>query len=359
MTIVGVAGCTGLVFTGFGLRDAISTIVGKQYEEIRTYDMEVDLKENAPVADRNTLNDYLSGNTKGSILIRQQSVDVLNSGKVKSVYLVTPESKDALGGYINLRERVGGEKLTLDDNSVIITEKLASLYSLKTGDSLKIRNADGVESTVKIGGISENYLFHYVFMSPSLYEKLYGEKVTANQMLCKLNEKTASFEDTVSKKLMKMNAVSSVMVTTNLKDNFQKMIRALRYVVLVLILSAAALAFVVLFSLTSINIDERNRELATIKVLGFYNGELAAYIYRENMVLTVLSSLIGLGLGIFMQRFVITTSEVDLVMFSRDILWHTYLYAAGLTIVFAALVNAIMYGRFKKIDMVSSLKSIE
>jgi putative ABC transport system permease protein len=134
---------------------------------------------------------------------------------------------------------------------------------------------------------------------------------------------------------------------------------ALRYVVLVLILSAAALAFVVLFSLTSINIDERNRELATIKVLGFYNSELASYIYRENMILTVLSSLIGIVLGIFMQRYVILTAEVDLVMFSRDILWQTYLYSAGLTIVFAAFVNAIMFTRFKKIDMVSSLKSIE
>jgi putative ABC transport system permease protein len=180
-----------------------------------------------------------------------------------------------------------------------------------------------------------------------------------NQLLCKLPVKTSAYENTVSKGLMKIGAVSSVAFTTNLRSNFQKMIGALRYVVLVLILSAAALAFVVLFSLTSINIDERNRELATIKVLGFFNGELASYIYRENIVLTVISSIIGLGLGIIMERYVILTAEVDLVMFSRDILWTTYVYSAGLTLAFAAFVNLIMLRRFKKIDMVSSLKSVE
>ena len=359
MTIVGVAGCTALIFTGFGLRDSISTIVGKQYDQIRIYDMEVDVNENAPSVDMASLNNFLSSNVTSSISLRQQSVDVLKGSQVKSAYLVVPKDDNTLKGYINLRQRVGARPLALQNDTVIISEKLASVYSFKVGDSIDIRDSDGTARSVKVGGICENYLFHYVYMSPTLYEKLFGKPFVANQLLCKLADKSKPAEDTISKDLMKKATVSSVAFTTNLKDNFQKMIVALRYVVLVLILSAAALAFVVLFSLTSINIDERNRELATIKVLGFYNSELAGYIYRENMILTVLSSLIGIVLGIFMQRYVILTAEVDLVMFSRDILWQTYLYSAGLTIVFAAFVNAIMYTRFKKIDMVSSLKSIE
>jgi putative ABC transport system permease protein len=196
-------------------------------------------------------------------------------------------------------------------------------------------------------------------MSPSLYSKLYGEDVAANQLLCKLSDKSKSTEDSLSAKLMNQPGVSSVSFTTGLKDTFSKMIVALRYVVLVLIASAAALAFVVLFSLTSINIDERRRELATIKVLGFFNSELAAYTYRENILLTLFGTVFGLILGVVLERFVINTSEVEMVMFSRDLLWQSYVYSAGFTFIFAAIVNLIMLPHLKKIDMVSSLKSVE
>ena len=359
MTLFGVAGCTALIFTGFGLRDAISTIVARQYGSIRQYDMEVETKNNVSGNDLKQIDGLLRRYIAGSIMVNQQSVDAIKGSSVKSVYLVVPKSSDSLRGYIDLRQRVGGSPLKLDDDSVIVTEKLAATYSLRKGDNLKLRDSSGRQYSVRVGGIAENYLFHYVYMSPGLYQKIYGGPADYNQMLCKLNKGSISSENEISQDLMKLGGVNSVNVTTHLKDNFQKMIGALKYVVLVLIFSAAALAFVVLFSLTSINIDERGRELATIKVLGFYNGELAAYIYRENIVLTLLSSILGLGLGLILERYVVVTAEVDLVMFSRQVLPVTYLYSAGLTILFAVFVNAIMYFRFRHIDMVSSLKSME
>ena len=356
MTIVGVAGCTALVFTGFGLKDAIMPIVDLQYGRIRTYSLEISLKDGAAAKDVSTLGNYISTTLSGSLRLRQQSVDAVSGGTDKSVYLVVPEN-GSLKGYINLSERVGGKELALGDDSVVVTEKLAKLLNLKAGGRIDLRGSDGAVHSVKISGIAENYIFHYVYMSPKLYRSLFNEDAAANVVLCKTGSGISASD--AAKVLMKYPAVSSVTVIGKSKENFGKMIVALNFVVIVLIISAALLAFVVLLSLTSINIDERRRELATIKVLGFYDRELSRYVYRENVVLTLISSVLGIVLGIFLQKFVITTAEVDIVMFSRAVSLKTYLFSAGLTLLFALLANVFMYRRIVSTDMVSSLKSGE
>ena len=361
MTVIGVAGCTALVLTGFGLQDAITAIVSWQYDQIRTYDMEIDLKENISSEELSKIQNILDTdkNVTGSICVLQQAVDASNAGKTQSAYIVIPQDGSDLDNFIHLRERVGHKSLKLDDNSVIITEKLSTLLKLKAGDKITLRNSDGIEKKVKISGIAENYLFHYVYISPALYNKLYGKKPEINQILATISDKSKASEDSLSQTIIKQDGVSSVYFTTENKTNFQKMIKAVHSVVIILIISAAVLAFVVLFSLTSINIDERRRELAAIKVLGFYDNELAAYIYRENIILTIIGIAFGLLLGVVMERYVTISCEIDLVMFGRQINWYSFVYSAALTAAFAFFVNVIMYRRIKQVDMVTSLKSME
>ena len=359
MTIAGVAGCTALLLTGFGLRDAISDIVGNQYGEIRTYDMQVDLKDNDSSADTQAVVSLLDGKGIRSLAVRQESADAVRGSRDKSVYLVVAQDTAALPDFIHLRTRIGRRPLAPTDSSVIVTEKLATLLGLKAGDTLRLRSNDGVQADVKVGGIAENYVFHYVYMTSGLYAKIFGKAPVSNQLLATLPDASRSAQDSLANELMNRPAVGGVDFISTLRGNFQKMITALRYVVFVLIFSAAALALVVLVSLTSINIDERERELATLRVLGFYPMEMGLYIYRENTVLTLLGTGIGLVLGIFMERFVVVTAEVDLVMFGRAILWQSYLWSALLTVGFAVFVNAVMFGRFRRIDMVTSLKSTE
>lgn len=361
MTVIGVAGCTALVLTGFGLQNAISAIVSWQYDQIRTYDVQVDLNENLSEKEFGNLTSMIDSNNNisGNIEIHQQAVDVTYGKTTKSAYLSVPKDGSDFDGYINLRQRKDHKQLKLDDNTVIISEKLSTLLNVKTGSQLKLRDTGGVEKTVTVGGITENYLYHYVYMSPSLYKELFGEQPQTNQFLCSIKDKSDSAENTLSNTLIKQSGVSSVSFTTNLKSTFQKMISAVNFVVVILIVSAALLAFVVLLSLTGINIEERRRELATIKVLGFYDNELSAYVYRENTVLTIIGIILGLLLGIVMERYVTITCEIDMVMFGREIKPLSYVYSAALTALFAILVNLFMFKRIRNIDMVSSLKSME
>lgn len=360
MTVVGVAGCTALMFTGFGLRDSITTIVAKQYDTIHQYDLKIDLKKDATDDERTSLyelTDKSSAITSYAELM-QLPVDATSDGRTKSAYLIVPESLDNFDEFIKLQERKTRKALELTDDGAVITEKLAGLLRLKEGDTLTLRDSDGRETGIKISGIAENYLFHYIYMTPSYYSEVFGLEPHTNQIVCHLDN-TAANEDNLSESFLNEAAVSTVTFTSVLKSNFEKMVVALNYVVLVLIVSAAALVYVVLFSLTTINLEERSRELATIKVLGFYTNELAAYIYRENVVMTVLGSLLGLLLGVGLQRYVINTMEIDILMFSRDLRWQSYVYSSGLTLVFAFLVNLLMLWRIVRIDMISSLKSVE
>lgn len=358
MTVIGVAGCTGLMFTGFGLRDAVNAIVDKQFNEIRLYQLQVEVKDNATDAQLSALADKTKSlkGVKTVLPFRQQTVDALKNGKARSVYLTVPAKKEQIGSFITLRGRTDGKTYSLDDSSVVITEKLASLNGYHVGDQITLRNSDGAQQSVKISAIAENYVYNYAFMSPALYQKLFGAAPVYNELLVNAS---AGSEDSISKPLLQDKNVSFVVKTSAIKENFHKIVTAMDAVVVVLILSAAVLAFVVLYSLISINIDERGRELATLKVLGFYDRELAFYIYRENILLTVIGTAFGLLLGLVMEQFVVVTSEVDFVMFGRQVEPMSYVFSALLTLVFAAIVNAVMMVRFKQVDMVSSLKSNE
>jgi putative ABC transport system permease protein len=361
MTIIGVAGCTALMFTGFGIRDSITTIVGKQYDELRKYDLQIDYTQDPQPKDIKSLQNLLNKNTDivSSTGLHQATVDAMSGKESVSAFLVVPNEPSSLPDYVNLRNRQTQQPLTLSDNNVVITEKMADLIGVKQGDKITIRDSDVKEVVVTVGSISENYLYHYIYMTPSLYHSVFGTEPSVNQTLCHLKNPGNDANSYLSEDLLEQSAVSAVNFTTDSISIFEKMVEALRYVILVLIGSAAALVFVVLFSLTTINLEERGRELATIKVLGFFNRELAVYIYREIAVLTVFGTAIGLLLGVVLQRYIITTVEVDAVMFSRDLLWQSFAYSAALTFLFALLVDLIMLRHIAKIDMVSSLKSIE
>ncbi len=358
MTLVGVAGCTALMFTGFSIQDAISTVIPKQYDQIFVYDMQVGYSSGSDMEYMSTVDSVAAlPDVTAALLAYQTPVDATAEGVMKATSLVVTES--APDGFINLRKRSGGAQIALADDSVIISEKLANLLGAKVGDSIALRDSDSREATVRVGGINENYISHYVYMSKTLYENAFDREFQPNQGFYKLNDVDAATERTLSADIMDMKDVSSISFISDSQNSMQSMLDALNIVVLVLVVSAAALIFVVLFSLISINIEERNRELATIKVLGFYDNELSSYIYRESNILTIIGIIFGLLLGILLQRFILTTMESNFLMFSRDILWQSYVYSAGLTGAFALLVNLMMKRHFRRIDMISSLKSIE
>lgn len=359
MTVVGIAGCTALIFTGFGLRDSIQAIITLQYDEIQKYDMQVGLDEDISADDLETVDALLAAETGGHAYFLQESMDVMNDAGMKSATLLVPADMDRLGEFVDLRTRKGHKPLSLSGDGIVITEKLSMLLDIHTGDTVQLRNGDNQVIECRVAGITENYAMHYVYMSPALYNQLTGEQPAQNAVLCQLKDTTEEAENALSADLLAQEGVTSTSFNTSLRQNFSDMISSMDIVVVVLILSAAALAFVVLFSLTSINIDERRRELATLKVLGFYNGETAMYIYRENIVLTLMGIAVGLLAGTLLLLFVITTVEVDMVMFSRTVGWLNYLIAALMTAVFAVIVNLIMTRIIRKINMVESMKSVE
>lgn len=352
MTIIGVAGCTALMFAGFGLRDSITTIVDKQYSEIHLYNLELYYSETSNIDE--IIKNYSEISAYSPVF--SDTCEVTNGTKTTDAYITVPAKTDDFSSYIVLRNRLTKEDLSLD-NGVVITEKLASIYDLSVGDTMNIRDSEGDTAEVTISGIAENYLVHYIYISKAMYHDLFSKEAVSNSVLC--NTVVGTDDSLLAEKLLAEENIKSIMITDNSAKDFSKMTDALRYVVLVLIVSAAILVFVVLFSLNTINLEERKRELATIKVLGFYNRELAAYMIRENAVLTVFGTILGLGLGVILQRYIIVTMEVDMVMFSRDLLWSSFVFSAFLTLLFATAVNMMMLKPISKIDVVSSMKSIE
>lgn len=361
MTVFGIAGCTALIFTGFGLKDSIRKIVPIQYDQIQKYDMMLSIKEKADNANIDNLNTALGQNDNllSRLAYRQQTVDITANNQMKSAILIVPQDEQQFSQFITLRDRKSGQEMKLDDNGVVLSEKICRMMGIQKGDTIEIKDADNRVVQVTVENITENYVYHYIYMTPALYRQLYGKAPVTNAVLGQLRNTSEDSENALSAALLDTNAVSSVSFNTSIRSHFNDMIKALDIVVLVLIVSAAALAFIVLFSLTSINIDERKRELATLKVLGFYDRETAMYLYRENIILTILGIGAGLILGCFLLNFVLTTAEVDLVMFTRKTSWFVYFVSALLTIAFAAAINLVMNRVIKRIDMVESLKSVE
>ena len=378
MTAFGVAGCTALLLTGFGLNDSISAIINKQFNDggIAMYDAQLVLKDpvltdgsaEAPIITQLKENDGIQNAMLTYMKVLHGHSE--RSDEELEVNVLVPQNNAQLSDFVRLQNRQSGAQLTLPDDGVLITEKLASKTDTEVGDELIVTKSDGSEVRLKVAGITENYTFHYVYISQALYEQAFGEEAQFNYVMAQLkddikNEKPVADGQENNQKgqlateLMKMPEINAVVYTTQTIDTFNNVINALTLVVVVFIIAAAALAFVVLYNLSNININERVRELATIKVLGFYDKEVDAYIYRENVFLTVIGIALGLVMGIFLHRFVVSVAEVDVVMFGRTISWLSYVLGAAMTALFAVIVNWIMHFRLKKISMVESLKSVE
>ncbi len=355
MTVMGVAGCTALLLAGFTLKYSISAIVDRQYGDLFLYDMLTVLDDEADEEDRKAVPELLekSPDVSAYMSIMQDTTEIDTKEGVMEVYYFVPSDEKRLGEFITLRTRVGHEPITLDDSGVVINEKLSKQLGASVGDEITFENAS---AAVKISAITENYTFNYIYFTPALYKSLFGEY---NNNMFIINTADGCDRDRLSAALLENDSVLGSSFSDDGSQKFKDLVSSLNLIVLALIVSAGALAFVVLFNLANININERMRELATLKVLGFYDGELSAYVYRENTVSAVLGIAAGLLLGVFLSRFVITTAEVDAVMFAPDIPLYCFVFAALLTVVFAVFVNLILHFRLKKIDMAASLKAIE
>ncbi len=363
MTLFGICGSTALLLVGFGLKDAINTILYAQYGDINKYNEVLYVDENALEEDKDLLTQKLNSDNrvKEFTYVYQTSVDAesKNSNEVLNSYIFVPKNTKSLDNYIVLQDRVTKERKNLDNESVLISEKMANQLNLKEGDTISFSVGQKNKQEAKVGGIVENYIYHYIYMSPSLYEKIYDKAPKYNQIVICNNEEVTLNIEKFSEEYMSMDAVGGIMDIESMKDKFSDMLKGLDSITLVLIICAGALTFVVLFNLNNINIGERRRELATLKVLGFHDIELSQYIYRENVLITAIGIALGVVAGIFLNKFVVTTVEVDIVMFGREIFATSFLYSILIAIGFTVIVNIIVHFKLKKIDMAMSLKSVE
>lgn len=358
MTIVGIGGCTALLLTAFGLKESIACIADKQYDEIFLYDAMAVLGDKADEEDRNALDEVIDGSDEiiSHMGVIQESRDVFSESADRECYIFAPSDAEGLNDYIVLRRRSDGSPIALSDGGVVINEKLSNMLGAGKGDTI---NIEGAESGIVITDIAENYTFHYVYMTQNTYRSLFGEKEDNIILINTGDTPEKSVRNEVSSRLIACGGVISASFTFDGTDNFRKLVSSLDLIVAVLIVFAGALSLLILFNLANININERIREIATIKVLGFFDGEVSAYIYRENIVSSFIGIACGLVLGIFLEGFVVKTAEVDEVMFSPDIPWFCFILAAAVMMIFAAAVNVLLHFKLKKIDMASSMKAIE
>lgn len=362
MTIFGIGGCMALMVVGFGLKDCIYEIVSLQYEKVQFYDAATYMSDDISEENRQQLHDYLDQNAdiKETIEARMQKTDVKSASGKKTLYLMVPSDNEKIEDFLSFHSRTNKDEVySLKKDEVILTEKMASLLNVKVGDELTIEDEDRGDQTVTVGAICENYMSHYLYLSPEKYEELYGVPAEYNTIIYSAKDGKDDQIEKIGTKLLSMDGVLNVSYTSSIEGRLDDMLRSLNLVIVVLIVSAGMLAFVVLYNLNNINITERQRELATLKVLGFYDGEVASYVYRENILLTIIGSVVGMVLGNLLHRYIILTVEVEEAMFGRQIHWQSYLYSFLFTVAFSLFVNWVMFYKLKKIDMVESLKSVE
>ena len=360
MTIFGIAGSMGLMLVGFGLYDSIMDIAILQYDQIQHYDAMVINDEDATDSQEKDLLKFLDGNSEIDHYTRVQLTKMTapkEKGSV-SIYVYVPENTENFKEDVTLRDRKSHEQYELTDDGAVICEKTASLIGVKTGDEITLEK-DNRKYKVKITAVTENYMGHYVYMTPPCYEKTFGEKPEYSSTVYTMKEDAESDLETLGNAILKYPAALSISYTSSTAGQVERMLGSLGAVIWVLIISAGMLAFVVLYNLNNINITERQRELATLKVLGFYDGEVSQYVFRENILLSFIGILAGAVFGIFLHRYVITTVEVDAVMFGRNIKPISFVYSGLITFGFSMFVNMVMHFKLKKINMVESLKSVE
>ncbi len=357
MTVVGIAGCTGLLLTGFGIKDSVSSIITNQYDDICQYDMQMTLRQDTLLdSTRKVLED--PSKFTNYLEVSRRSEELTMNGITMTAYISVPKESEKFPEFIALCSRVGHNPVQFGDDSVVITEKLANRLGLSVGDSITLKNDSNEEASFTITGITENYISHYIYISRNLYEQKLGE-VTFNEIDAICASADPAQRDAICEELIGRSDVSTAVSIKEFSAQFDTMIQSLNYIILIIIVCAGLLAFIVLYNLTNINVSERQREIATIKVLGFYDREVGAYVYRETAVLTAIGCLCGLLFGVVLHRFVITTVEVDMVMFGRTIAPMSFVWSALITAAFAVIVNLVMYKKLQSISMVESLKSVD
>ena len=348
MMIIGIAGCSALVLTGFGIKDSVSNIANFQFEDIDTYDISIIFKSSINDAIREDFVDITH------IELYQTTVELQVKNAVKSVYLIAAEG-DSLPGYVEMHWVKGDSYPGLGE--IALSEKVAEMTGKKIGDEVTITLSDSREVKLRLAATFENYVWHYGFISPETYTKYFGADYAPNTIYVN----TASDEDAYSlgATLSNMKGVVSLNVVPELKDRVDKMMVMMNAVIWVVIGSAGALAFIVLINLSNINITERKREIATIKVLGFYHTETGSYVFRENFVLTLMGAFLGLPLGILLHSFVISQIKVDMVSFKTIIFGRSFAFAIVIVIGFSLVVDLLMRRKLDRIDMAESMKAVE
>lgn len=369
MAIIGIAGCTGLLLTGLGLQNAINDIIDKQYGELYHYNAIVRMDSDVADVEKNAVAERVEADSEGPkawVLTENKIVRTPGASDDidQRVELNVPQDTQEFGNFNTLRTRVGHKPLAIDDEGVLISEKLATKLGVSVGDSIAIYDEDAIGNAmgegreVRVSGIMENYVAQYVLMSPALYESTMGEAPSYATLLANVAEGD-DVREVFSDDVLAMDGVKTVTYNDETINSYRSMLKSVDSVVVVLVVAAALLAFVVLYNLTNINITERVREIATLKVLGFTPHEVNAYIYRETMLLSLIGAFVGLFLGIAMEGYVVITAEVDQVMFGREIHTLSFIIAFALTMLFSVIVTLAMKLKLKKIDMVESLKSVD
>lgn len=362
MTIFGIGGCMALMLVGFGLKDSCYEIAEIQYAEIQLYHGSLYLNEDITDKQRREVEDAFGseGDVTRYIDANMQNITLVNGKKERSAYACVLNPKEEVPKFVDFHNRRTKESYVLTDGGAIVSEKTAKLLEVKEGDSVWIKDEGNGNKEVKIDHICENYMGHYIYLTPAYYEQVYGEVPGYNSILFSVKDAgdVAQLEK-IGQRLLEHDGVLSVGYTHDIEKQLDDMLGSLNLVIVVLIISAGMLAFVVLYNLNTVNIAERKWELATLKVLGFYDKEVGAYVYRENIILTFIGALVGVGLGRILHLFIIETVEVDNAMFGRNINMPSFIYSLLLTVAFSMMINGVMYFKLKKIDMVESLKSIE
>ena len=363
MTVIGIAGCGALITAGFGIKDSVQSIIDNQYGQIIHYDNILVFNKNADSDARNNLSDKISSDEyyKSSLMDYAYTAEVKIPGSADdySTEITVVNDTSAYMDYVTFRTRRSKKTIELDDSGVIISEKLAKDLNVKAGDNVLIHDEDNKQATVKVSGVMEMYINNYIFMTSEYYSQVFGYTPDNNRILGILTSDGDDIQSVIGDRYLTDNNVKSLTFVKANITRFENMIQSLDLVTWVLIISAGMLAFVVLYNLTNVNISERIREIATIKVLGFYDREVGEYVYRENIILTLIGGVFGLLLGMALHAYIMTTIELDGVMFGTKINISSFLISYGITILFSLLINIFMYPSLKKIPMVESLKSVE
>ena len=357
MMVLGISGCTALLVTGFGLKDSVTNIADMQYDEVQIYDIGITFKDGILTEDMEKLTAEAAGMLKQTACRYEESVDIDFAGKTKSIYLEIPEDVEEIGTFLNLHTQEGELISYPGDGEAVLTAKLAENMGIEPGDQVVLRDNDMNSITVSVSALCENYVYNYIYLNKETYVNQIGAAPEYRSAYALINDGADVHE--VAAVFSDMDNVLSVSVIEDMRQRIATMMKSMNYIVALIIVCAGSLAFIVLYNLTNINITERIREIATIKVLGFYAKETADYVFRENLALTAIGAIVGLFLGKWLHWFVMYNINIDMISFKTLITPLSYLLSLVFTFGFALLVNGLMYFKLEKINMAESLKSIE